>query len=73
MKIKEMTTQHIINRIKYLERFLAKRPPEETYMADSDYAEQAVESENRQNEDLADKVINQISYLKRELRMRRSI
>jgi len=52
--------QHAANRKAYLQRFLSKRPPEQVYMGDSDYAEDAVEQENRHNEYLAEMIEEEI-------------
>jgi len=48
--------QHAVNRKAYLERFLAARPQEAVYSGESEFAGDAVEQENRHNEQLADQV-----------------
>ena len=67
MNIKQMTTQHIKNRIAYLKRFLDTRPPEAIYGGNSEAAEDAVEQENRQNEALEQNVQEHIEKLEKEL------
>ena len=52
--------QHAINRKKYLERFLAQRPAEGAYIGSSEFAQDAVDQENRHNQLLADEVEDEI-------------
>lgn len=67
MRIKQMTTKHIENRIVYLKRFLDTRPNESVYMGNSVYAEDAVDQENRQNEIIAEDISEDVEYLEKEL------
>jgi hypothetical protein len=71
LKVREMETSHIENCIKMLKRLLDTRPPEQVYMGESDYAEEAVEQENRINEDRAEAIESTIDSFKRELKMRK--
>ena len=66
----KMTDLHLSNRLKYFERMLANRPSEMIYMGDSEYAEDAVESENAHNEDLAGDIEIHIMDLKEEIAKR---
>jgi len=70
MNVQKMTTQHIKNKIAYLERFLNARPPEACYGGDSDGAMSAIECENRRNETLAGDVREIIVGLNKELKHR---
>ena len=70
MKITKITDEHLINRIKYFEKVLANRPDEEYYMGDSDYAQDAVDQENRHNENMAEDIEAHIKYMKSEARKR---
>ena len=70
MTITKISDQHLINRIKYFERMLDEKPSEQTYMGESFYAEQAVESENTHNELEAEKIKNHIKYMRSELNQR---
>ncbi len=71
MKVTQMTKEHLRNRINFFERKLKERPEEQYYMGDSDYAEQAVEQENRLNEELAEKITAHIKYMKSVLLLRK--
>ena len=53
--------------IKRLEDFLKTKPVEQVYMGESDYAESAVEEENRINSEIEEKVKQRIKYLKSKL------
>ncbi len=68
-KIKEMSLQHLSNAIPYWEKRLSQQP-EAYYMGDSEYAEMAVECENRHNEEVARNIQNLIKRLKAELNRR---
>lgn len=70
MKVVEMTDQHLLNRIKYFERFLVTKPAEQVYIGESDIAESWVEQENRFNDSLESKIKNHIAYMKREAKKR---
>lgn len=70
MKIRDMETSHIQNCIRMLERKLTSRPVEQVYIGDSDYAEDAVESENRHNEWLTELFSEKIKQFKHELLIR---
>lgn len=70
MKITQITNQHLINRIKYFENFLATKPSENIYVGESYYAEQAAEQENRNNDYLAERILNHIKYMKQEAQKR---
>ena len=63
----KMTDTHLYNRLKYFERMLANKPSEMVYMGNSEYAEDAVESENAHNEDLAEDIEIHIIDLKEEI------
>lgn len=69
-RITKITDQHLLNRIAYFERMLSEYPGYQAYMGDSEYAEQAVEEENRQNEELYKQVEAHIKYLKSEAKKR---
>ena len=71
MLITKITNQHLINRIAFFERMLADNPGEQFYMGESEYAEDAVEQENRHNETLSKKIKGHIAYMKSELRKRK--
>ncbi|GAG90641.1 unnamed protein product, partial [marine sediment metagenome] len=66
-----ITNQHLINRIKYFERMLANRPSEFIYIGESYYAEDAVNSENAHNEELAENIEAHIWEMKEELKDRK--
>lgn len=70
LKLSEMTDTHIANCIALLGRSLAQRPPEQHYMGDSDFAEDAVEAENRHNERLAASLEKAIEIFRTELNHR---
>lgn len=72
LKIKDMQTSHIQNCVRMLEKKLASRPPEQYYMGDSDYAEDAVESENRHNEWLSELIESKIEQFEEELKRRQN-
>ena len=59
-KMEIQSLQHAINRKRYLERILSTRPDEQYYSGDSDYANDAVESENRHNEMMAESIKEEI-------------
>jgi len=67
IKIKQMTKEHLENRIAFFERKLKNKPPEQHYIGDSDYAEDAVNQENRNNERMAKDIIKHIKKMKKEL------
>jgi len=73
MKITQISDEHLLNRIRYFERFLATKPIPEVYIGDSEYAEAAVEEENRRNDDMADKISAHIAYMKKEAKRRNLI
>ena len=66
----KFTDSHLINRLKYFERMLANNPGEQCYVGNSEYAEDAVECENRHNEILAEEITEHIENLKEELENR---
>jgi len=68
--IKDMSCSHIQNSINMLKRLLDTRPEEAIYSGDSFPAEQAVEHENRQNEELAGEIQDKINTLQAELNSR---
>lgn len=70
MRIVDMTDQHLINAKKYWERILDNAPDEQYYMGESEYAEQAVENENRHNEDIVILIDNRIRKINREIKKR---
>lgn len=70
MKVTEMTDQHLINRIKFFERKLLEKPEEAIYMGDSDYASDAVDQENRHNDEMAEKIQAHIEYMKKIAKQR---
>ena len=71
MKITQMTDKHLLNRIAFLERKSKERPSEHVYMGDSDYAEQAVDEENRRNENLAEDIEAHIRYMNKVAKRRK--
>lgn len=60
--------EEIEREIKRLEDFLKEKPAEEVYLGESDYAESAVEEENRINREIEEKVKRRIKYLKSKLK-----
>lgn len=70
MKITQITDEHLINRIKFFERKLADRPPYACYVGDSDYASDAVDMENRHNDELFEAIQSHVKYMKSEARKR---
>lgn len=70
MLLSEMTESHIRNCIAMLRRELTKKPDTSVYVGDSEYAEQAVESENRINNEIAEQLVESINELNRELARR---
>jgi len=71
LKVREMETSHIENCIKMLKRALDTQPEPAVYMGDSDYASDAVDQENRHNENLAEELKSNIDSFKRELKRRK--
>lgn len=71
LKVKNMTIVHIENCIKMLQKLLRSRPIEQSYMGNSDIAEQAVEMENIHNANMTEEIINTIRNFKRELHRRK--
>lgn len=71
MKLREMTNHHIVNAIRYWKRELECQPQEAYYMGDSEYAESAVECENRHNRELAENISNLIKRLVKEAKKRK--
>jgi len=69
----KMTDTHLQNRLKYFRKMLADDPGEQYYMGNSDYAEDAVESENAQNEALAEDIKIHIIDLKEEINKRKGV
>ena len=70
LKVKEMTTQHIENCIRMLQKHIATKPERGYYMGISDYGEEWVEMENRQNDEKEEMFISWINSFKRELKRR---
>lgn len=70
LNVMDMETSHIKNCIRMLERTIDSYPGEQVYMGDSYNAEQAVESENRLNEDKLERLQYSVRRLEAEL-MRR--
>jgi hypothetical protein len=70
--IKKMTNRHIYNRIAWLKRLLDTKPLEGYYIGSSDYAEQAVEQENNINNEIAERIKEQIIELEKELKLRKT-
>jgi len=70
MKITQISNQHLLNRIVYVKRFVESYPGPETYMGNSDYAEDAVESENSHNEELLRQAIAHVKYMEKEAKKR---
>ena len=70
IQITKISNQHLLNRIKYFEKKMFSRPEEMIYIGDSDYAEGAVESENRQNEMIAEVIEAHLKYMKKEAKKR---
>jgi hypothetical protein len=53
-----------LNEISYLENMLKNKPNYHVYCGESDYASDAIDQENRYNEELEKKIKNRIKYLK---------
>lgn len=70
MKITQITNEHLLNRIKYFERKLNNAPLYQFYMGDSEFAEDAVDQENRYNEELFESIKNHIIYMKKIAKQR---
>lgn len=68
--VRELQYSHLINIIKMLERTLDARPVYIPYMGDSEYAEDAVESEEMHNEALAQDIVEKLNVLRAEKRRR---
>lgn len=51
IEIKHMTDTHLANAIRFIERKIDSYPGYQTYVGNSEYAEDAVEAENRANEE----------------------
>lgn len=73
MKIKDMETSHIENRIRMLERKVASRPdPYAWGEPEGDAAQDAFNSEIRHNDYLEELFIGKIEQFKKELKKRQS-
>lgn len=70
IKIKEMTTQHLINRIAWLKRYLKTKPERQFYSGISDYGDDWVEQENRLNDEIEESIKEEIEELNKELILR---
>jgi hypothetical protein len=70
IKLSEMETSHLVNSIKLLERSVARVPDYMVYTGNGEMAEQAVESENRHNEAIAEEMQDMIKLLIDELNSR---
>lgn len=66
MDISDMEDSHIINSINMLKRRLKTKPCRQVYGGNSDYAEMAVEEENRVNDNIAEDIEDIIWHLKDE-------
>lgn len=71
LRVVDMETSHIKNCIRMLEKKLEDDPGEQYYTGDSDYAEDAVEQENRANREIREKIDEALSSFKEELRYRK--
>jgi len=70
VKITQITDEHLLNRIRFFEKKLKEAPAPSIYMGNSDYAEDAVEQENRYNESITEVIKSHITYMKREAKKR---
>ncbi len=66
IKLIDMTDQHLENTIKMVGRQIDSYPGEQSYMGDSDFGEDAVESENRINADRLERLMKAHVSLSRE-------
>lgn len=66
IKLTDMDDRHLENTIRMVGRQIDSYPGDQAYMGDSDFAEEAVESENRINRERLDGLMNAYSSLKRE-------
>jgi len=73
IKVKDMTDSHLINTINYLKKRLMDVPLEAFYTGNSDYAEDAVASENAHNRTTEENIRGALYRLKKELKRRREI
>jgi hypothetical protein len=68
--VEDMAISHIKNCIKMFEKMLKEDPGDQVYMGDSDFAADAVESENRINEETRENIHRWIDRLEDELKHR---
>ncbi len=67
LELSKMTDSHLVNACKMLKRQLASKPGYMSYMGNSDHAADAVELENRQNEEVEDNLRGAIWNLEQEI------
>lgn len=65
--IKDMSDSHLKNAIAFIERDIAEYPGEMVYTGESEFAEQAVESENEHNRERLERLNKSVNTLKAEL------
>ena len=70
-EVSEMETSHIENCIRLLEKAIDSAPEEQFYMGDSDYAESAVDAENRHNADILEELEDKLGVFENELKSRK--
>lgn len=70
MNVRDMELSHLINSISMVERQLREMPPYAIYTGESEYAEQAVDNENAQNEEIKDVLTARLFGLRREAKRR---
>lgn len=66
IKLTDMTDSHLDSTIKMIGRQIDSYPGDQVYMGDSEYADDAVESENRINRDRLDDLMTAYKALKHE-------
>lgn len=70
MNVRDMSLSHLINSISMVEKQLKSMPPYAVYTGESEYAEQAVESENAHNEEVREILSMRLDGLRKEAHRR---
>lgn len=68
--VSDMEISHMKNCIKMFEKKLKEDPGEQVYMGDSDFAADAVDSENRLNEETRENIHRWIDHFEDEIKRR---
>ena len=68
--VEDMEISHIKNCLKMLNKRLEEDPGDQVYMGDSELAEEAVESENRLNQETRENIHRWIDHFEDELKRR---